>query len=180
MAKPLKPRDPGKWDALSEGQRKRYLRNGITKAQYVRGEPLSAARGHSATPEHRLEPTKATPQQKQKYSRYLARQSDETYVFSSEGIKGPYPIKDFTLKQESIIRAHWYRIRRYLGGSETSASGPYEFQDITNELSVKSFEGITVGGRNGIPKMKLEYRVDEIDRAAQAGILPDKPVTLGS
>lgn len=40
------------WELLSEAYRKRLIKAGITKAKYVAGESLQAARGHANTPEH--------------------------------------------------------------------------------------------------------------------------------
>jgi hypothetical protein len=170
MASTPKPRDPAKWDALSETQKKRYQRNGITKAKYVRGDSLSAARGHGFTPEHKLAPDKATPEQKKKYGKYLRRQTDEVWIFSTDGVMGPYPAKDLTIGEEKLIGAHWYAIKDFLSGG-----------DILAHMKLKSFKSARrVGGRNGIPSLRLEYRLDEIEQAWQDGSLPDKPFTIGS
>lgn len=48
----MKPRPAAKWDALSASYRARLERRGITRARYLSGVPLAAARGHAITPEH--------------------------------------------------------------------------------------------------------------------------------
>lgn len=40
------------WAELSDGVRRRYLRNGITAADHAQGVSLQTARGHATTPEH--------------------------------------------------------------------------------------------------------------------------------
>lgn len=40
------------WNALKPAYRKRLERSGISRADYLSGTPLAAARGHSLAPEH--------------------------------------------------------------------------------------------------------------------------------
>lgn len=60
------------WADLSENQRKRYIRAGVTPEQHAAGVNLSAARGHARTPER---PERAT-RNPDKYAGYLERRSD--------------------------------------------------------------------------------------------------------
>lgn len=64
-----KRRTNAAWDGLKPATRRRYERNGVTRASYVRGDSLSAARGHARTPER---PERAA-KHPERYTAYLNR-----------------------------------------------------------------------------------------------------------
>lgn len=67
-----KRRKVAQWDALSPAYRKRLERNGVSREQYLRGNRLGSARGHSQTPER---PERAT-RNPQRYQQYLGARFD--------------------------------------------------------------------------------------------------------
>lgn len=67
-----KMRPAERWDNLKPSYRHTLERAGITRALYVSGAPLTAARRHATTPEH---PERAlrTDEAQEKYALYLVR-----------------------------------------------------------------------------------------------------------
>lgn len=164
---------------LSDSQRKRklswYRRNqGLSPSQVARRYNAGtlgsqkAARGKAESPEHKIQPDTATPKQREQYKRYFGRQEGEVYILTTEGLK-VYPRGEISIKDEKLIGGHWGKIGRALEGD------PIAIQDIPTFKRAKR-----VGGYGQIPKMSLEYRIDEIEQAAARGVLPDKPFTIGS
>ncbi len=159
---------PRNWEALSDSYRARLQRGGITRDAYLRGENLGAARGHGETPERKIDVSTATSEVREKYKRYFGRQEGEVYILTTEGLK-VFPRGEISIKDEKLIGGHWGKIGRFLEGD------PIATQDIPTFKRAKK-----VGGYGQIPKMSLEYRLDEIEQAAARGVLPDKPFTIGS
>ena len=154
---------------ISRAQQDRLTRGGITYNDYKRGVSEKAARGHKNTPERKIEVSTATPEQRAKHPKYFARREGDLYIFSTDGIKGPFPRIQISLTDEKLIGGHWGKIGRALEG------------DVIAIMDIPSFKKAKkVGGYGTIPRLSLEYRMDEIERAAARGILPDKPFTIGS
>jgi hypothetical protein len=61
----------GSWESLSPSYRERLSRNGISKAAYESGAPVTAARGHAKTPE-RPERARKNPQ---RYPEYIQKRA---------------------------------------------------------------------------------------------------------
>jgi hypothetical protein len=154
---------------LSETYQRRLIRDGVTEAQFRdKTFKLDKARGHGETPERKIDASNATPELREKYKRYFGRQEGEVYILTTEGLK-VFPRGEISIKDEKLIGGHWGKIGRFLEGD------PIATQDIPTFKRAKK-----VGGYGQIPKMSLEYRIDEIEQAAARGILPDKPFTIGS
>ncbi len=154
---------------ISESYQRRLIRNGVNEAQFRdKNFSLDDARGHGQTPERKINVSSATSAQRDKYKRYFGRQEGEVHILTTEGLK-TFPRGEISIKDEKLIGGHWGKIGRALEGDRIA------IQDIPTFKRAKK-----VGGYGQVPKMTLQYDIDEIERAATRGILPDKPFTIGS
>jgi hypothetical protein len=103
------------WDSLSPSYRARLSRGGITKARYERGDSLTAARGHSKTPEH---PERAQ-KNPQRYRKYLQKRAtpglttrDKAYYNFHRQLSHYFKYNDATVREGcynimTIDEARW-------------------------------------------------------------------------
>ncbi len=139
-------RSPQAWKVLKPATRQRYQKAGITRSDYLRGASLSAARGHSQTPE-RPERAANNPQ---RYSRYNRRGGKTMRVVSTSGVR---EVQHLSKAERSLVGKHWNAVKEYLNGLDDNGDG------------LAAFEGRTVNG------VELETRTNALDWWATRGDL---------
>ncbi len=123
------------WGSLSQSTRSRYERAGITESSYASGVSLSAARGHSNTPE-RPERAESQPD---RYRKYLgARDRNPIRVITENGVK---TIAGLSRSERSLVGAHDNAVRHALGNSEI----PSQYRSVLNDFAGQTVTGYIVG-----------------------------------
>lgn len=102
-----KRRSVAQWNALSPAYRKRLERSGISREQYLRGNKLSAARGHRSTPERPARAAKNPARYKDYLTRLYQRFSRETQSVGLEAkplwqAMSPDTAKTWTEEHEKV------------------------------------------------------------------------------
>jgi len=139
-------RSPQAWKALKPATRQRYQKAGITRTDYLRGVSLSAARGHSQTPE-RPERAGNNPR---RYSRYTRRGGKTMRVVSTSGVQD---VQHLSKAERSVVGRHSNAVQDYLNGRDENGDG------------LAAFEGRTVNG------VELDTGRDALDWWATHGDL---------
>jgi hypothetical protein len=161
----------GRRKRLSRDYQDRLQRNGITYDHYKKVGTVTAARGHAATPEKKIQPSDATEAQRAKYGKYIKSREGDVYILSTDGLK-VYPRELIRPGDARKIGGHWEKIKRALNGDY-----------VSQYIHIPSFRRTQVGGYNGIPRLQLEYRMDEVELAALTTAMGEsdfEPFTIGS
>ncbi len=123
------------WGSLSQPVRRRYERAGITESDYSLGVSLSAARGHSNTPE-RPERAESQPDRYRQYLR--AKDRNPIRAITENGV---VDLIGLSRSERSLVGAHDNAVRHALSTSEI----PSRYRSILSDFTGRTVEGYIVG-----------------------------------
>jgi len=123
------------WGSLSQPVRRRYERAGITESDYSSGVSLSAARGHSNTPE-RPERAESQPDRYRQYLR--AKDRDPIRAITENGV---VDLTGLSRSERSLVGAHDNAVRHALSASEI----PSVYRSVLSDFTGRTVEGFIVG-----------------------------------
>lgn len=157
------------WDSLSEPVRRRYQRNGVSRADYESGVSLSAARGHAQTPE-RKERAERNPD---RYREYLRRRNSGMRVVTSEGTITVYGMG---AAERSIVGKHANAVHKELISEPGRRRSTVKVRRGDKVMQLPEFRNMRVTGyreqkTGSLEEFELETDPSALGRFAFLGLL---------
>jgi len=167
-------RSEAQWSKLSPAYRARLERGGLTRSDYLAGVPLSAARGHSQTPE-RPERVKWAPE---RYAKYTAKKLGNIIIipvtWTDNGARH-FEVRKVEVgsRLDRVLASHYANaVSNYLHGGKVNQFG------VARDERLSDYVGKSVTGYDLDTGVRRQWNFiansDQIDAlASSGGLSPD-------